>query len=83
MDDLVQDFYAEDGQRRVNIYRRASGIFYFQEEQFSPQGFDRAWIPVRQPVTSFFDTQETAVKEASGRIGWLSDLFYWSHPELL
>ncbi len=78
MDDLVQEFYAEGKERRVNIYQRQDGTFYFQEECFSRREFEHCWIPVRQSVASFFDIQETAVKEASGRIEWLSDLLYWS-----
>jgi len=38
MDDLVQEFYAENGQHRVNIYRREGGIFYFQEEHKGKKG---------------------------------------------
>lgn len=83
MDKLVQEFCAEDKQRRVNIFQRENGTFYFQEERLSHQEFEQSWISIRQSVASFFDTQETAVYEAKGRIDWLNDLLFWSEWEAI
>lgn len=66
--------YDLDKKRRVLILRNTNGAYSFVEESFSTDPYEQCWIPVTKgrsiPVC---DSIETALREAKGRIDWLSD----------
>ena len=66
--------YDQKNNRRVLILRAANGSYSFVEECFSAEPEEQCWIPVTKgrsiPVC---DSIETALREAKGRITWLSD----------
>jgi hypothetical protein len=60
------------GNRRVIVFRRENGTYGFTEEHFSDEPLEQCWIPQRPDSESFCDSEETAVKEATGRVDWLA-----------
>jgi len=73
MPDLVLQTLTDiTGKRRVHIFKRENGTFGFEEEYWSDDEFERCWIPAGRQMFSICDSQEIALREARGRIGWLS-----------
>lgn len=63
----------EDNKRRVRIVRHAeNGWFTFEEEYFSEEPREMAWVTVQANSFPICDTMEIAIREARGRISWLS-----------
>jgi hypothetical protein len=65
--------YIEDqtGRRRVVIYRREDDRYAFTEERWSDDPYEQCWISHAAPAIC--DCEETALREARGRIVWLRD----------
>ena len=61
------------GLRRVVIYRREAGSFGFEEQRFSTAPEERCWLPVGRHSEAICLTEEIAIREARGRVSWLSD----------
>jgi hypothetical protein len=70
----VQTIYDAAKKRRVEIFERDDGSFGFEEQRFSDEPLEMAWIPVGKPPrpNCHCDTEERAVFEARGRIDWLA-----------
>ena len=63
------------GKRRLEIYRRLNGTFGFAEFAYQPD--EQAWcILSHRRSEGIFDTEETAMAEAAGRIDWVAELLY-------
>jgi hypothetical protein len=65
----------KDGHRRV-IISGGDGLFTFAEEKLVTSCFhEPCWIPAAHARTSLpiCDSEETAEREARGRIQWLAD----------
>jgi hypothetical protein len=69
-DEVLQTLYSPDRTRRLHIVRRENGTFGIEEEHFSNDEFEMCWIP--RSSHSVFDSAETALREARGRVSWLS-----------
>ena len=63
-----------DGKRRVLIVRRDNGMFGFEEEAFSEEPFENCWLPCGEDTFALCESEETAEREARGRIPWLAAL---------
>jgi hypothetical protein len=61
-----------EGKRRVRIFRRHTGTYYFEDEYFSEHPMERCWIPIRGGTVGFYDSEQTALREAKANIDWLS-----------
>ena len=59
--------------RRVLIVRRDNGAYGFEEEHWSDEPLELCWIRHGQYPFSICDSEETALREAHGRIAWLAD----------
>jgi len=68
---VVRTLYTPDALRKVEVFERANGTFGFEELHWSDQEYSWLLSPVQtNPV---LDTADQAVKEAYGRISWLSE----------
>jgi hypothetical protein len=59
------------GKRRVLIVRRA-GSYGWEVEHWSDEPLERCWIRTGQYPLSICDGEETALREALGRVEWLA-----------
>ncbi len=66
---LLQD---EEAKRRLRIFLRHTGSFYFTEEYFSEHPLEECWIPVAGGAVGIYDSEQTALREATAEIDWLS-----------
>ena len=57
------------GNRRVEIYQRATGTFGFQEWTYERE--EDEWLPSGRYSYAVMDTLEKAEQEARSRIPWL------------
>ena len=73
-DECVRVFYDEQRKRRVRILVRDTGTFYFQEEYVREEASERFWIPVGERAIGFYDSEETAIREARANVDWLPAL---------
>ncbi len=66
---FAQTLKSSDGKRKVEIVKRENGTFGFRDLEF---GVDEGlWFPGGKYSTGFFSSEEDALKEAKGRVGWL------------
>ena len=68
--DAVQVIYQHDLERRVCFYKNSDGTFGFLECKFLE--LEDSWAPTRVGQGSRLSTLEDAVREAHGRVPWLS-----------
>ncbi len=66
-----QTIYSDCRKRRVIIFQRNDGSFGFDEEHFSDEPLEMAWL--QAGYDSRCDTAERALGEARGRVGWLAE----------
>ena len=69
----MQEIYDQDEERRVVILQRGDGTFFYEEEYFSKHEYEMCWIPKKQQTIGFYDSQETALREAIANTDWLRD----------
>jgi len=67
----IQTIYSDCRKRRVIIFQREDGSFGFDEEHFSEEPLEVAWL--QAGYDSHCDTAERAMVEAHGRVGWLAE----------
>jgi hypothetical protein len=72
MTEIIREIYSQDRMYRVLIVKRKNGLFGYEEEYFSQDPMERCWCPYSQKPFAICDSPETALKEAKGRIKWLS-----------
>ena len=70
-DPCVHVLQDADGKRRVRIFRRSTGTYYFEDEYFSDHPPERCWIPIRRASVGFYDSEQTALREAKASADWL------------
>lgn len=71
MPNIKITFLKSDGTRKVEVFQRTDNTFGFEELKFGEQ--EKAWFPVGKYSFAFIDSLESAVKEAKGRVAWLSE----------
>ena len=59
-----------DGTLKVEVFQRADGTFGSEELKFWQE--EQAWIPQGKYSIAIIDSLESAIKEAKGRVEWLS-----------
>jgi hypothetical protein len=74
MSDAIELIYSTDGSRRIVLFRRADGTFGFREEYHYKNDFDtdnvfEGWASL-PPHASFYDSLETARREAIYDVSW-------------
>jgi hypothetical protein len=69
----VQTITGETEKRRVIVFRRDDGSFGFDEERFSDEPLEMAWIPFGRYSVCRCDTVERALVEARSRVAWLPE----------
>jgi hypothetical protein len=72
-DERVKEIYDDAGKRRVVIFRREAGSFYYQLEHFSEHPLEMCWIPGRQLPIGIYESEERAETEARANVDWLND----------
>ena len=50
--------------KRVIVFRREIGTYYFEHQHYSNEANENCWIPYPQAVVSFYDTWSSAMQEA-------------------
>ena len=70
MDGIKKTFLNSDGKGKVEVFQRADGTFGFEELKFGQE--EQAWLPVGKYSIAIIDSLESAIKEAKGRVAWLS-----------
>jgi hypothetical protein len=65
----VETIHDASGKWRITILRREDGRYTLHWERFSDDPYEMCWIGVMNRGVSFFDTLETARREARGRLG--------------
>jgi hypothetical protein len=70
--EAVESLLSPDGQRRVDIYRRADGLFGFDvpKRHDGPANTREYWAPLG-PFGTITATAESAKREAYSRVPWL------------
>lgn len=64
----LQVLYDSTKKRRIVIFQRANGSYGFEEQRFSDDPHEMAWIPQCKDATSICASAELALAEARGRI---------------
>ena len=72
-DERIKEIYDDTGLRRVAIFRRAAGTFYYQQERLSGHPLETCWVPDSQLPIGIYDTVERAENEARADTDWLAD----------
>lgn len=60
--------------RRVLIVRRGNGSYGWEAEYWSDEPLEQSWVRIGQRPLSVCDSEETAVREAMGRVDWLASV---------
>ncbi len=75
----VSRWTSQDGMHRVYLVSRNDGRFSSYSEYFSDHEFEHCWIE-EHAAGSFYDSEETAVKEIYGVFPWSKDVKREDHP---
>jgi hypothetical protein len=67
---IKKTFLNSDGTRKVEVFQRHDSTFGFEELKFGQE--EQAWFPVGKYSIAIVDSLEHAIKEAKGRVAWLS-----------
>jgi hypothetical protein len=67
----VKVIHDEMQTRRVIIYRRETGAFYYEQEYFSEPPAEMCRIPPGRSAAGFYDRREKAESDARTNIEWL------------
>lgn len=70
-DERVKEIYDEAGKRRVAVFRREGGSFYYRLEHFSEHPLEMCWISNRQLPVGVYESAERAELEALANVDWL------------
>ena len=63
-----------DGKRRVLIVDRGGGRYGYEEEYFSDEPLEMAWLSLPQRPLTICDSPELPEREARGAVAWLVDV---------
>lgn len=69
---ILRKIVDSTGKRRVLIIRRANGSYGWEVEHWSDEPMEQCWIRPGQYPFSICDTVEIAIREALGRVEWLT-----------
>lgn len=67
-DERVKDIYDESRKRRVAIFRRPSGSYFYEVEYFSEHPSELCRVPTRQRIIGFYESQDRAESEARANL---------------
>ena len=70
MPTIKKTFINSDGTRKVEVFQRPDDTFGFEELKFWQE--EQAWVPHGKYSIAIIDSLERAIKEAKGRVEWLS-----------
>jgi hypothetical protein len=70
MHETKKTFLNSDGTRKVEVFQRPDNTFGFEELKFWQE--EQAWLPIGKYSIAIIDSLECAIKEAKGRVAWLS-----------
>jgi hypothetical protein len=70
-DKVVAEIYSQDQKKRVRIFVRESGTYYYEQDYFSEDEYEMCWVPLRQNPIGHYESQDIAAREAQGNIDWL------------
>jgi hypothetical protein len=70
----IHEIYSTDRLRRVLIVQRSNGFFGFEEEYLCDETSGQYWCRYSQVPFGIFDSAETALREAHGRVTWLNSI---------
>jgi hypothetical protein len=73
MASIVKELVAQDGKRKVQIFRRAEGTFGFDSLRFSEDPLEMSWIPHGRFSSCIAASAEVGEREARARVDWLQD----------
>jgi len=73
MRSIIKELTAQDGKRRVQIFKREDGSFGFEALRFSDEPLEMCWFPDGRFSECFASDEKTAESEARGRVHWLRD----------
>jgi hypothetical protein len=68
----LETIYDDSRKRRVIVFQRDDGSFGFDEERFSDEPLEMAWLPYGPDCRC--DSAERALSEAHGRVPWLAEV---------
>lgn len=73
MDDEIikKTFVKSDGMRKVEIFQRENKTFGFRELEFGLE--ENSWYPVGRYSLAVIDSLDNAIREAEGRVPWLTN----------
>ena len=71
-EEVVKTVHHPDGDRKVEIFRRADGSFGFEAWKFLKD--ENAWAITGPHSISFIETLERAEREARERVSWLKEI---------
>ena len=60
-----------DGIRKVEIFQRENKTFGFRELQFDLE--ENSWYPIGRYSLAIIDSFDNAIREAEGRVPWLTN----------
>lgn len=69
----LQVLYDSTKKRRIVIFQRPNGSYGFEEQRFSGDALEMAWIPQGKHATSVCASVELALAEARGRVAWMAE----------
>jgi hypothetical protein len=72
-DELIKEICSSDSDHRVEIIRRATGIYLYQEFYFSRHPGEMFWTRVKQKPPGIYESAEHAESEARSNVDWLID----------
>jgi hypothetical protein len=67
---IRKTFLKADQTRKVEVFQRADDTFGFEELVFGQE--ENVWFPAGKYSIAIIDSLEGAIKEAKGRVAWLS-----------
>lgn len=73
-DEALEIIYDKTEKKRVIIFSKKTGTFYYEEEYFSEQLEEVCWIPKGRRVIGIYDSQMKALTEARANIKWFRSL---------
>ncbi len=73
---MKQEILSSDGLSRIEVFRREDGTFGYLESKNSGTQADPKWEPGKH-CASRFESMEHAVREAEGRVAWLTREAAW------
>jgi hypothetical protein len=69
---VIRTIVDSAGKHRVLILQRPDGAFTFEAQYWSDEPLEMCWIPRGERSVCICESEETAMREALGRVDWLA-----------